>query len=36
VYDALGHDGASYDSPEHRAIVANAAAWLLGDGAAAG
>jgi type 1 glutamine amidotransferase len=36
VYDALGHDGASYDSPEHRAIVANAAAWLLSDGAAAG
>lgn len=29
VYDALGHDAASYDAPEHRAIVANAAAWLL-------
>jgi len=29
VYDALGHDAASYDSPEHRAIIANAAAWLL-------
>lgn len=31
VYDALGHDAASYDSPEHRAIVRNAAAWLLGE-----
>lgn len=30
VYDALGHDAASYDSPEHRAIVRGAAAWLLG------
>lgn len=30
VYDALGHDAASYDSPEHRAILRNAAAWLLG------
>lgn len=31
VYDALGHDAASYDSPEHRAILRNAADWLLGD-----
>ena len=30
VYDALGHDAASYDAPEHRAIVVQAAAWLLG------
>lgn len=30
VYDALGHDAASYESPEHRAIIANAADWLLG------
>ena len=30
VYDALGHDAASYDSPEHRAILRNAVAWLLG------
>jgi len=27
VYDALGHDAASYDAAEHRAIVANAARW---------
>jgi type 1 glutamine amidotransferase len=31
VYDALGHDAASYDAPEHRAIVTQAAAWLLGE-----
>jgi uncharacterized protein len=30
VYDALGHDAASYDSPEHRGIVARSASWLLG------
>jgi len=29
VYDALGHDAASYESPEHRAILAQAADWLL-------
>lgn len=29
VYDALGHDAASYDAPEHREILARAAAWLL-------
>jgi len=28
VYDALGHDTASYDSNTHRAIIANAARWL--------
>lgn len=31
VYDALGHDGRSYDSAEHRTIVARAARWLLGE-----
>jgi type 1 glutamine amidotransferase len=31
VYDALGHDAASYDSPEHRGIVARSARWLLGE-----
>lgn len=29
VYDALGHTTASYDSPEHRALLTQAAAWLL-------
>lgn len=33
VYDALGHDAASYDSPVHREIVARAARWLLGPAA---
>ncbi|GAA1055214.1 hypothetical protein GCM10017608_31470 [Agromyces luteolus] len=28
VYDALGHDVRSYDSPEHRALIANAIDWL--------
>jgi type 1 glutamine amidotransferase len=28
VYDALGHDSASYESATHRAIIANAARWL--------
>ena len=28
VYDALGHDAASYDSAEHREIVRRAARWL--------
>ncbi|MEU8250325.1 ThuA domain-containing protein [Nonomuraea sp. NPDC048916] len=27
VYDALGHDGRSYDAPEHRLIVQRSAAW---------
>jgi type 1 glutamine amidotransferase len=27
-YDALGHDAASYESPEHRDVVLRAAAWL--------
>lgn len=31
VYDALGHDGRSYDSAEHRTIVARAARWLLDE-----
>ena len=30
VYDALGHDERSYDSPEHRLIIARAARWLIG------
>lgn len=29
VYDALGHDEASYESDTHRAILAAAARWLL-------
>jgi type 1 glutamine amidotransferase len=29
VYDALGHDAATYDSAEHRAILTRAADWLL-------
>lgn len=28
VYDALGHDSASFDSATHRTIIANAARWL--------
>jgi hypothetical protein len=28
-YDALGHDAASYDSPEHRQLLRNAIAWLI-------
>ncbi|MEW9871512.1 ThuA domain-containing protein [Arthrobacter sp. HS15c] len=27
-YDALGHDAASYDSPEHRELLLRAIAWL--------
>lgn len=30
VYDALGHDAGSYDSHEHRTILLNSTAWLLG------
>ena len=30
VYDALGHDAASYDSAEARELVARSARWLLG------
>jgi type 1 glutamine amidotransferase len=30
VYNGLGHDAQSFDSSEHRAIVAAAAEWLLG------
>jgi type 1 glutamine amidotransferase len=29
VYDALGHDAASYDSHEHRELLARAARWLV-------
>ncbi|MGJ6969480.1 ThuA domain-containing protein [Streptosporangium sp. G11] len=29
VYDALGHDERSYDSPEHQAILTAAMAWLV-------
>ena len=28
VYDALGHDTRSYDSAEHRALIAQALVWL--------
>jgi type 1 glutamine amidotransferase len=31
VYDALGHDTASYDSPTHRAIIGRAVRWLSGS-----
>jgi len=31
VYDALGHDAASYDSAEARELVARSALWLLGE-----
>ena len=31
VYDALGHDEQSYDSPEHAALIARSVQWLLGD-----
>ncbi|MDQ1575582.1 MAG: uncharacterized protein QOH55_732 [Microbacteriaceae bacterium] len=31
VYDALGHDTRSYESAEHRAIIARAARWLVGE-----
>lgn len=30
-YDALGHDAASYDAPEHREILERAVRWLVGD-----
>jgi type 1 glutamine amidotransferase len=29
VYDALGHNAESFDAPEHRALLANSARWLL-------
>jgi type 1 glutamine amidotransferase len=32
VYDALGHDARSFDSAEHREIVARAAEWLTAPG----
>jgi type 1 glutamine amidotransferase len=31
IYDALGHDERSYDSPGHREIIARAARWLVAD-----
>lgn len=31
VYDALGHDAASYNSPEARELVTRSARWLLGQ-----
>ena len=31
VYDALGHDGRSYDPPEHTEIIGRAIRWLAGD-----
>jgi uncharacterized protein len=31
VYDALGHDAASFDSAEHREIITRAALWLVDD-----
>lgn len=31
VYDALGHDARSYESAEHRELIARAAGWLVGD-----
>ena len=36
VYDALGHDASSYDSPEHRTVVRRAADWLTRRDDAAG
>lgn len=31
VYDALGHDTRSYDSPSRRALLEHEARWLLGE-----
>jgi uncharacterized protein len=31
VYDALGHDERSYESPEHAEIIAASVRWLAGD-----
>lgn len=31
VYDGLGHDSASYDSPGHRALLQQSVRWLLSD-----
>jgi len=30
VYDALGHDARSYDSPEHAEILRRSIRWLAG------
>ena len=35
VYDALGHDERSYESPEHREIIAASVRWLAGEMAGA-
>ena len=31
VYDALGHDAASYNSPGHRALLRRSVRWLFGE-----
>jgi uncharacterized protein len=31
VYDALGHDPASYESPDHEDLVRRSVGWLLGE-----
>ena len=31
VYDALGHDGVSFDSPGHRNLIRRFVGWLLGE-----
>jgi uncharacterized protein len=31
VYDALGHDTASYDSPDHQELIGRSVRWLLGE-----
>ena len=31
VYDGLGHDAASYDSPGHQTLLRRSVRWLLGD-----
>lgn len=31
VYDALGHDGRSYESPTRRRLLTNEVSWLLGN-----
>ena len=31
VYDALGHDGRSFDSPGHRDLLRESVSWLLGE-----
>ena len=31
VYDALGHDAASYDSAGHQELIGRSVGWLLGE-----